>query len=85
MLIVVKDGYVHFFLELLFDVEAMWRGNIFKVDGAKRRSYRFDDAYNFIRILRRENEWDSVNISEFFHKDGFPFHDRQSGKPSDIS
>src|SRR3546814_1516560 len=62
VLVVVKDGDVHPFLQRRLDDEAVGRGDILQVDAAEARLEQFDRVDEGLRVLGLDLEVDRVDV-----------------------
>ena len=85
VLVIMEDRDIAALLQLFLDFKASWCRNIFKVNTAKCRSnvyYSFDD---FFCVLCIKADRHSINVTKFFEKNSFSFHNRHSGMSTDIT
>ena len=85
VLVIVKNGDVHHFFQLFFDVKAFGSFDIFKVDPPERRLQHLHSFYNVIGVVGIQFNIEDINICESFEEHSFPFHHRLSGERPDIA
>ena len=76
VLVVVKDGNIHFLLQTLFDDETFRRLDVLKVDAAKGRPHQLDRLDDFLGVLGVQLDVDGIHIGEPFKQDGLALHHR---------
>ena len=81
----MKNWNVHPLAQGLFDDEARWRSNVFKVDAAKGRFQQLDCVDKAVNIFGLHFNVDRINIGEAFEQDGLAFHHRLGGKSTQIA
>ena len=75
VLVVVEDGNVHSFLELLFDVEALGCLDVFQIDTAKGRLHGGDYVDQPVRVILGQFDVEDIDTGEFLEQTGLAFHD----------
>ena len=84
VLIVVEYRNIHAFAQLLLNVEAFRRFNIFEVDTAKGRFQRRHNINEFIGIELVHFDIENVDTGKFLEQNALTFHDRFTGQRADI-
>ena len=79
MLIVVEDRYVHYFIELLFDIKALWGLDILQVDAPKGGLELGRNIDQLVWILRVDFDVEHIDVGEAFEEDRLPLHHRAGG------
>ena len=72
------------FAQLLLNVEAFRRFNIFEVDTAKGRFQRRHNINEFIGIELVHFDIENVDTGKFLEQNALTFHDRFTGQRADI-
>ena len=85
VLIVMENRNIHALAQLLLDVEALRRFDIFKVDTAEGRLQRRDDVDKFVRVQFIDFNIEHIDTGEFFKQNAFAFHHRLTGQRADIA
>jgi hypothetical protein len=85
MLVVVEDRNVHALLELLLDVEAFGRLDVFQVDAAQGGLHRGDDVDQLVGIVLGQFDVEHVDAGEFLEQAALAFHHRLGGQRADIA
>ena len=85
VLVVVKDRDFHPLLQLRFDLEALGRLDVLKIDAAEgrlQRRHHFDDALD---LVGGDLDVEHVDAGEFLEQDRLAFHHRLGGERPDIA
>ena len=69
VLVIVKDGNVHFLFQALLDDKAFRRLDVLKVDAAKRRTHQPDCFAELVGIFGIQLNVDAVHVSEAFEQE----------------
>ena len=85
VLVVVEDGDVHALAQLLFDVEAFRRLDVFQVDAAEGRFQARDDVDQLVGILFVDLDVEDVQAGEFLEQHGLAFHHGLGGQRADVT
>ncbi len=85
MLIVVHNGDLHLLAQLLLDVKAFGRFDIFQVDAAESRLQRFHDLHEFLRVLLVDLDIEHIDVCEYFEQYALSFHHGLTGLGADIA
>ena len=85
VLVVMEYRDVEFILQTTFDFKTFRRFNIFQIDAAECRCYRFNRCYNFIGSLSVQFDVKDINIRELFEEIGFAFHYGFTSLGTDVS
>jgi hypothetical protein len=85
VLVVVEDGDIHPLFELLFNVEALRRLDVFKVDAAERRLHRGDHVDQLVRVVLGQFDVEDVDTGEFLEQTALAFHHRLGGQRADVA
>src|SRR5690606_31350136 len=85
VLVVVEDGDVHALAQLLFDVEAFRRLDVFEVDAAEGGLQACDDVHQLVRILLVDFDVEDVQAGEFLEQHGLAFHHGLGGQGADVA
>ena len=85
VLVIVEDRNVHPRLELLLDVEALRRLDIFEVDTAERRLEGGNHVDQLVRVVLGQFDVEDVNTGEFLEQATLAFHDRLGSQRADIA
>ncbi len=85
MLVVVKDGDLHPLLQLLLDVEALRRFDVFEVDAAERRLERRDVLDQLVRVVLGEFDVEDVDAGELLEQAALAFHHRLGRQRADVA
>src|SRR5687768_8649518 len=85
MLIVVEDWYVEFFFQSLFNLEATWRRDVFKVDPTETGCDSFHCPHDLIGVFRIQTDRKRIDAGEFLEQHRLPFHHRQRGCWSNVA
>ena len=84
MLVVMEDRHIEPFAQLGFDFEAARSRDIFEIDAAEARRYRFHDFDDLIDIGFGDADRERFDAGEGLEENRLAFHDRQSGLRSDV-
>ena len=76
VLVVMKDGNVHLFLEGLLDDEAFRRLDIFKIDAAEAGPHQAHRLDELVRVLGIQLDVDGIHIGEPLEQNSLAFHHR---------
>ena len=76
MLIVVKNGDVHFFLKTLFDDKALGCLDILQIDPAKCRPHQFNRVDKCLGVFGVQFDIDRIHIGEPLEQNRLAFHYR---------
>ena len=68
----MENRNIHALAQLLLDVEALRRFNIFKVDTAEGRLQRRDDVDKFVRVQFIDFNIEHIDTSEFLNRTPLP-------------
>ena len=85
MLIVVEHRDLHGALQLLFDLEALGRLDVFEVDPAESRLQQLAGADHLFGILGGQFDVEHVDIGEALEQHRFAFHHRFAGQRADVA
>jgi hypothetical protein len=85
VLVVVEDRDVHALAQLLLDVEALGRLDVFEVDAADGRLQHGDRVDQLVRIVLGQLEVEHVDPGEFLEQAALAFHDRLRGQRTDVA
>ena len=85
VLVVVEHRNVHTFAQLLLNVEAFRRFNVFEVDAAKGRLQRRHHVDKFVRISLIHFDIENVNTGELLEQNALTFHHRLTGQRANIA
>ena len=85
MLIVVEDGNVAAFLQLLLNLKAAGGCNVFQIDSAKGAGEQGDGVDDFVNILAAHAEGDCVYAAKGLEEEALAFHDRHAGFGADVA
>ena len=85
VLVIVEHGDLHRRLQLLLDVEALRRLDVFQVDAAEGRFQQLANPDHFVGIGALHFQVKDVHISEAFEEDALALHDWFAGQRSDVS
>ena len=85
MLVVVEDRNAHAFLELLFNIEALGRLDVFQVDAAERRLHGGNHVDQLVRVILGQFDVEDVDAGEFLEQAALAFHDRLGGQRADVA
>jgi len=79
VLIVVEHGDFKPLDQLLFDIHAPRRGNIFQIDAAERRGQLDARPNQFVHVLRIETDGKRIDAAERLKEHALAFHNRHGG------
>ncbi len=85
VLVVVEDRDVHALAQLLLDVEAFRRLDVFQVDAAHGRLQHGDGVDQLVRIVLRQFQVEHVDPGEFLEQAALAFHDGLGGQRADVT
>ena len=85
MLVVVEDRDIALFLQLLLDLKAAGRADIFQVDAAEGTADLINDVYDLIHVLGAYAERESVHAAELLEQHAFAFHNGHARFGADIA
>src|SRR5690606_23470600 len=85
VLVVVEDGDLHALAQLLLDVEAFRRLDVFEVDPAQRGLQRGDDVDQLVRVVLVQLDVEDVDAGEFLEQAALAFHDGLGGQGADVA
>ncbi len=85
VLVVVHDRDFHALAQLLLDLEAFRRLDVFEVDGAERRLQRRDRVHEAVRVGGGHFDVEHVDACEFAEQHRLAFHDGLGGERADIA
>ena len=85
VLVVMKDGNVHLFLEALLDDETLRGLNVLKVDPAKGRPHQPHSPTKLIRVFGIELDVDGIHIGKTLEQNRLAFHHRLGAQRPQIS
>ena len=85
VLIVMEDGNFHALTQLLFDVEALGRFDVFKVDAAQCRFECSDDVDQLVGIALGQFDIEYIDTGEFFKQATFALHHWFTGEWPDVA
>ena len=85
MLIVVENRNLHALTQLLFDVEALGRLDVLKVDAAKGRLKRRDHVDQLVRITLFDFKVEDVDVGKFLEQNTLAFHHRFGRQRPDVA
>ena len=85
VLIIVHDGDIELSLQSVFDLETSWCCDILEVDSTEAISDIFDRFYEFLDILRPDDDRECIDSSEFPKENTLPFHDWHRCLVSEVS
>ena len=81
----MEDRNIHALAQLLLNVEALRRCDIFEVDTAEGRLQRCNDVDKFVRVKLIDFNIEYIDTGEFFKQNAFTFHYRLTGQRADIA
>jgi len=85
VLVIVEDRDVHALAQLLLDVEAFRRLDVFQVDAADGRLQHRDRVHQFIGIEFVQLQVEHVDAGELLEQAALAFHDRLRGQRADVA
>ncbi|MCY1218873.1 hypothetical protein D9M72_308270 [compost metagenome] len=85
VLVVMEDGDVHALAQLLLDVEAFRRLDVFQVHAAQRGFQRGDDLDDLVRVARVELDVEHVDAGELLEQAALALHHRLAGQRADVA
>src|SRR5690606_30806037 len=85
VLVVMEHRNLHAIAQLLFNVEAFGRLDVFQVDAAQRGFQRRDDVDELVRVGFGEFDVEHVDARELLEEAAFAFHDRLGGQRADVA
>ncbi len=85
VLVIVEDGNLHALAQLLLDVEALGRLDVFEVDAAQRRFQHRDGLDELVRIGLGKFDVEHVDAGELLEEAALAFHHRLRGERSDVA
>jgi hypothetical protein len=84
VLVIVEDRDVHAGRELLFDVEAFRRLDVFQVDAAQGRLQCGDDLDQLVGVVFGQFDVD-IHAGKFLEQAALAFHHRLGGQRTDVA
>ena len=85
VLVVMEDRNLHALAQLLLDVEALRRLNVFEVNAAEGRLQRGDGVDQLVWIILRELEVEHIDAGELLEQYRLAFHHRLGGEWANIA
>ena len=85
VLVIVEDGNVQAVTQLLLDVEALRRLDVFQVDPSQRRLQRGDDVDQLVRIALGQFDIEHIHAGKFFEQAALAFHHGLAGQRADVA
>ena len=85
MLVVMEHGNVEGFLQLVFDVKALRRLDVLKVDAAIGGGDQLADLHDVFDFLARDADGDRIHTCKALEQDGLSFHDRKTCPRADVA
>src|SRR5471032_2898908 len=85
MLVVVEDRNVHALAQLLLDVEAVWRLDVFQVDAAEGRLHAHYGIDEQVGIVFSQFDVEYIDVGELLEQASLAFHHRFAGQRADIA
>src|SRR5690606_8468536 len=85
VLVVVKDGDFHPFAQLLLDVEAFRRLDVFQIDAAQRGLQGRDDVDQLVGVVFGQFDVEDVYAGELLEEAALALHDGLGGKRADVA
>ena len=85
VLVVVEDGDVEGFLELLFDLEAFRSADVLEVDAAEGRRDHLAEADDLLRVLAVDLDVEHVDVREALEENALAFHHGLAGERADVA
>jgi hypothetical protein len=70
----MHDWDIELCLETFFDFEATWSSDIFEVNSPETISNQFYRFYEFVDILRSDDDRECIHSGKFLEKYTLPFH-----------
>ncbi len=85
MLVVVEHGDLHALAQLLLDVEALWRLDVFQVHAAERGLERGDDLDQLVGVALGEFDVEDVDAGKLLEQAALALHHRLAGQRADVA
>jgi hypothetical protein len=85
VLVVVEDRDVHALAQLLLDVEALGRLDVFQVDAAQRGLQRRDDVDQLVGVTLGQFDVEHIDAGELLEQAALAFHHRLAGQRADVA
>jgi hypothetical protein len=85
MLVVMEHRDVHAIAQLLLDVEALGRLDVFEVDAAQGGFHRGNDLDQSIRVVLGQFDVEHIDACKFLEQAAFAFHHRLAGQGADVA
>jgi hypothetical protein len=85
VLVVVEDRDLHALAQLLLDVEALGRLDVFEVHAAERGLERGDDVDELVGVAFGEFDVEHVDAGELLEEAALAFHHRLAGERADVA
>ncbi|MNQ80878.1 hypothetical protein D3C85_958760 [compost metagenome] len=81
----MEDGDLHALAQLLFNVEALGRLDVFQVDAAQRGFQRRDDVDQLVGVVFGQFDVEHVDAGKLLEQAALAFHDRLGGQRTDVA
>ena len=85
MLVIMKYWNVHELLQLLFNIEAIWALDVFKVDSSETGREVLDTVDEVVRVLSIHAQIDALNSRKLLEEHRLALHDGLRCQSADIS
>jgi hypothetical protein len=85
VLVVVEHGDVHALAQLLLDVEALGRLDVFQVDAAQGGFERGDDLDQFVGVALGQFDIKHIDACKLLEQTGLALHHRFRGQRADVA
>ena len=85
MLVVMEHRNVHAFGQLLLNVEALGRLDVFEVDAAQRGLKRSNDFNQFVGVVFCQFDVEHIHPGKFLEQATLAFHHRLAGQRADVA
>ena len=85
MLIIMEHRNLHALTELLLDIKAFRRLDIFEIDTPEGGFQTGDDLDQFVRIIFADFQIEDIDIGELLEQHAFAFHHRLRRQRTDIA
>ena len=85
MLVIVEDRDFHALAQLLLDIEALRRFNIFEVNAAEGGLQAGNNFYQLIWIVFTDLQIEHIDVGKFLEENTLALHDRLCRQRADIS
>jgi hypothetical protein len=85
VLVIMEDRNVHDLAQLLFDLEAFGRLDVFQIDAAKGRLKRRNHADHAVHVRCVDLDIEDIDACEFLEQDRLALHHRLGGERTDVA